>query len=177
VSGPRTPHAPARTPRRPKAFQGHDPGLDDLLAAPRARRRPKDIGTAGETAVVRYLRVNGWPNAERRALHGSTDLGDVTGCPSLTWEVKAGAAAHAAQPANVETWMAQTELERENSGADVGVLVLARKGYGPARAGMWWAVLPLPLVANETATLGGDVWMTLETACRWLRTMGYGERL
>lgn len=28
--------------------------------------RPRDIGTRTETAVVRYLRANGWPNAERR---------------------------------------------------------------------------------------------------------------
>ena len=52
--------------------------------------RPKAIGTAAETAVVRYLAAHGFPNAERRALHGATDLGDITGTPSLCWEVKGG---------------------------------------------------------------------------------------
>ena len=43
--------------------------------------RPKAIGTAAETAVVRYLAAHGFPAAERRALHGATDLGDITGTP------------------------------------------------------------------------------------------------
>ena len=34
-------------------------------------RRPRDIGTAAETAVVRHLQANGFPLAERRALHGT----------------------------------------------------------------------------------------------------------
>lgn len=45
--------------------------------------RPKAIGTAAETAVVRYLAAHGFPAAERRALHGATDLGDITGTPGL----------------------------------------------------------------------------------------------
>ena len=36
--------------------------------------RPKAIGTAAETAVVRYLAAHGFPAAERRALHGARDL-------------------------------------------------------------------------------------------------------
>ena len=34
--------------------------------------RSKAIGTAAETAVVRYLAAHGFPAAERRALHGAT---------------------------------------------------------------------------------------------------------
>ena len=42
--------------------------------------RSKNIGTAGETAVVRYLRdCGGWPNAERRALAGSERVPSATG--------------------------------------------------------------------------------------------------
>ena len=55
--------------------------------------RSKDIGTRAEAAVVRYLCANGWANAERRALRGSADWGDVTGTPGLVWEVKGGDAA------------------------------------------------------------------------------------
>lgn len=51
---------------------------------------PKAIGTAAETAVVRYLAAHGFPAAERRALHGATDLGDITGTPSLCWETERG---------------------------------------------------------------------------------------
>lgn len=42
--------------------------------------RPKAIGTAAETAVVRYLAAHGFPAAERRALHGATDHGGAR-CP------------------------------------------------------------------------------------------------
>ena len=38
--------------------------------------RSKSIGTASERAVVRYLAAHGFPAAERRALHGATDLAD-----------------------------------------------------------------------------------------------------
>ena len=53
---------------------------------------------------------------------------------------------------------------------------MARKGYGTTRIGQWWAVIP---IGNMTmADLEGDhVWMTLETACRWLRFVGYGKPL
>lgn len=104
--------------------------------------RPKDIGTAGETAVVRYLNANGFPHAERRALAGAYDLGDITGTPGVAWEVKAGQAAKTAGDKQVTDWLVETETERVNARADVGVLVMARAGYGAARAGQWWAVVP-----------------------------------
>lgn len=50
--------------------------------------RPKDKGTWAETRVTEFLRDNGWPYAERRALAGVTDKGDITGCPGLVFEVK-----------------------------------------------------------------------------------------
>jgi hypothetical protein len=52
--------------------------------------RSKNIGTAAETAVVKAARAYGFPGAERRALHGSTDLGDILLCPGVIVEVKAG---------------------------------------------------------------------------------------
>jgi hypothetical protein len=103
--------------------------------------RPKDIGTAAETAVVRYLRTAGFPHAERRALAGTHDLGDIVGTPGVCWEVKGGKAAKTASDGQVAAWLGETERERRNAGADVGVLVMARSGIGPANAGRWWAVL------------------------------------
>lgn len=105
-------------------------------------QRPKDIGTAAETAVVRYLQGNGFPHAERRALRGTYDCGDVTGIPGVVIEVKGGKAAKCASDGQVAAWLAETETERLNARADVGVLVMARAGIGPANAGRWWAVVP-----------------------------------
>lgn len=108
-------------------------------------RRPKDIGTATETAVVRYLAATGWPNAERRALHGSTDLGDITGTPGLVWEVKGGEAAKTASDGQIAAWLAETEAERSNANAVYGFLIVAR-----ARKNVrdWWAVLPADALAH-----------------------------
>lgn len=132
--------------------------------------RPKDIGTAAESAVVKALRQHGFPHAERRALTGSLDQGDVTGCPGLVFEVKGGNAAKTASDGQVEKWLDETEVERVNAGADFGILVLARAGIGPANAARWWAVERHP----ETRI----VWRTtLEQKCKVLRLLGYGEPL
>ena len=48
----------------------------------------KAKGTAWETAVVDYLRANGHPHAERRALSGNTDRGDIAGVPGVVIECK-----------------------------------------------------------------------------------------
>jgi len=100
--------------------------------------RSKATGTAAESAVVKYLRENGFGNAERRALHGSTDLGDITGIPGVVIEVKAGKAAETASDGLVNAWLAETNIEQRNAKAAAGVLVLKRKGK--ATAGDWWAI-------------------------------------
>ncbi len=98
--------------------------------------KPKIKGTAAETAVVNWLRDHGHPQAERRALHGSTDLGDITGTPGLCWEVKATSL----RP-NLSLWLRETETERMACGADYGILVVKTKGMGYSRVGQWWAVM------------------------------------
>lgn len=138
--------------------------------------RPKAIGTAAESAVVKYLRANGFPHAERRALAGSHDLGDVTGCPGLVFEVKGGTAAKTASDGQVAAWMRETEAERVNARADLGVLVLARAGYGPERAGAWWVVAPLGVILGSHP-YGQPVRLHLCTFVRLLRARGYGAPL
>lgn len=101
-------------------------------------RRPRDIGTAAETAVVRHLQANGFPLAERRALHGASDLGDITGTPGLVWEVKGGDAAKTASDAQIAAWLAETERERVNADAVFGFLVVQRHRKNVRD---WWAVL------------------------------------
>jgi hypothetical protein len=138
--------------------------------------RPKAIGTAAETAVVRALRVHGFPHAERRALTGSQDQGDITGCPGVVWEVKGGQAARDASDHQIAVWLAETEVERINANATVGVLVVQRAGVGPANAHRWWAVMRLD---NWVAGRGTDAPMRLllADACELLRWAGYGEPL
>jgi hypothetical protein len=150
--------------------------------------RSKNIGTAGETAVVRWLQHNGWPTAERRALAGSADLGDIVGTPGLCWEVKAGKAAEASTDGSVACWQNQTDAETKNSGADLGVLVCKRKGVA-ANVGRWWAWMRASDVAylrhgEPSCGMAGesdapDPWvrLTVDEAIALLRHAGYGTPL
>jgi hypothetical protein len=146
--------------------------------------RPKDIGTAAETAVARYLAANGFPHAERRALRGNLDCGDITGTPGICWEIKGGKAAATASDGQVAAWLDETEAERINARADVGILVMRRAGIGPANAGRWWAVMPFgtlmflaPIGTRRVVGVGHPVRLHLADACIRLRDAGYGDPL
>jgi hypothetical protein len=148
--------------------------------------RPKAIGTAGETAVVRYVNTNGFPGAERLALHGTLDEGDAALCPGVGVEVKAGKAAEAASDAQVAAWLAEAETERVNRRADVMGLVLKRKGKGAASAGQWWVYLPgrayveLATLMTGAPNMVGQlpaVRITLAEFCALLRRACYGDPL
>lgn len=143
----------------------------------------KRRGTAAESAVVRALRTLGFPRAERRALHGTADLGDITGTPGICWEVKGGNKARGAGDALISKWLAETERERAAAGADIGVLVVQRAGVGPARAHLWWAyttsAVIARLVAAPTRLVLPDapvvpVRLTLADLARLLVWAGYG---
>lgn len=146
--------------------------------------RSKDIGTRAETAVTRYLQASGFPHAERRALRGRQDAGDITGTPGICWEVKARK--RPISDTDVAAWLAETETEAAAADAEIGVLVVRRPGVGEAHAGRWWAymrlgtaaILHVALVnpAPETWT-GPPVRMLLGDAVRLLRAAGYGEPL
>lgn len=151
-----------------------------------APRRPRDIGTVAETAVVRYLRTAGFPHAERRALRGQQDAGDITGTPGIAWEVKGGAAARLASDAQVQEWLDDTDKERAAAGAAFGLLVLQRKGVGTANAARWWALIPGYQYEVLCAGPGcgfhgwrfgdrGPLRMHLSQACALLHYAGYGD--
>lgn len=98
-----------------------------------ARRK----GTSAETTVVGWLRQSGWPYAERRALAGAKDLGDITGTPGIVWEVKAGSRLC------IPEWLAETDVEKANAAASVGMLVVKPKGVGATNVHNWWVIQPL----------------------------------
>lgn len=145
--------------------------------------KPKAIGTACETAVVRYARAHGFGVAERLALHGNADEGDILLCPTVIVEVKGGHAAETASDAQIHGWLLETEVERRNRGAGFAFLVTKRKGYGATRAGQWWAHMRLGWIHDELyehagpETYGIAVRMTLEDALHILRVCGHGDPL
>lgn len=83
----------------------------------------KKRGTRFETAVVAALRTNGFAQAERRALSGSRDLGDITGIPGVVIEAKSQ------QRHSLAEWLDEAELEKANAGADVAFVWAHRRGF------------------------------------------------
>lgn len=145
--------------------------------------KSKNLGTQAESAVVRAARTRGFPGAERRALAGAADRGDILLAPGLIAEVKGGQAAKTASDAQIATWLAQTETERVHAGADVAILVTARAGIGAPNAHRWHAHLRLTDFLRLLGGLGGvdlpdphtPVRTTLDDALTLLRAAGYGE--
>lgn len=146
--------------------------------------RPKDIGTAAETAVVRWLRVNGFGTAERRALRGRDDAGDITGLGAVMLEVKAGNQAQAPADGLLATWKAEVVRQRRAADAEVAALILRRRGHGSPED--WWAYITLydldQLLRPGEAPLGArydGVWlrMHLGDLVPIMRRAGYGDPL
>jgi len=105
--------------------------------------KPKNIGTAAETAVVNYAKSLGYEGAQRIALSGSRDRGDVQLNGKVMLEVKAGAqvSGRTGDPKDclLNEWMEQTLTEWVNGGWQFAALIVKRRGR--ARVGSWWVYL------------------------------------
>jgi len=144
--------------------------------------KPRAIGTYAETAVVRVARSCGFPWADRFALHGRRDVGDVTLCPGLIVEVKGGEMAKHATDLDIENWLDETARERDNANALVAFLVVQRPRVGAQNASRWWAYWRLGWIAD----LDDRPWIyarhmpvrcTLGQSLTMLRAAGYGTPL
>jgi hypothetical protein len=114
--------------------------------------RSKAIGTAGESAVVKIV-LPYFPQAERLALAGAQDEGDIGHCGDFIFEVKSGKAAENAGDGLLAKWTLETAAEVQNRGVQYGVLILKRKGVGLANAHRWWAYVDVEDLARWT---GGE---------------------
>ncbi len=114
--------------------------------------KSKAIGTKAESAVVKVLQPY-FPDAERLALAGQDDQGDIGHCGHFVFEVKAGHTAETAGDGLLAKWCAETERERIARGVAFGILVLKRAGVGPANAQRWWAYVRIEDLASWT---GGE---------------------
>lgn len=84
--------------------------------------RSRAKGTAAETQVIAYLQSMGFVHAERRALNGAKDRGDVAGIPSTVIEIK-----NTVRPELAE-WLKEATRERDNDHALWGVVWHKRRG-------------------------------------------------
>lgn len=106
----------------------------------------KQKGTAFETAVVRYLQANGFPQAERRALAGKDDRGDVSlGSGYTDWVLEAKATK------SIDLAGALNEASREaaNAKAPYYAAVIKRRNHMVDSA---YVVVPLWLWATLVRT-------------------------
>jgi hypothetical protein len=126
--------------------------------------KAKAKGTAAETAVVRYLQ-SWWPAAERRALSGGKDKGDVAGIPGVVIEVKA------AVRQELAAWRRETWTEMENAQARFSMLVVKRPRKGVAE---WDAYFPRAQFEGEQFFEGMTPWIRadLQVAVALLRSLG-----
>jgi len=102
--------------------------------------RAKAKGTMAERAVVDYLRANGFPDAERRALEGKNDRGDIAGLPYTVLEVKNHAAL------DLAGWLNELMREIDNDDAEYGSVVAKRRGHG--KPDQWYAIMPFEMLVK-----------------------------
>jgi len=95
----------------------------------------KTKGTSWESAVVAYLRTHGFPYAERRALGGANDKGDIAGVPGVVLECKS------VKSITLSTFVDELHVEMRNAGVDVGAVVIKRRGT--TDVGRAYAVMPM----------------------------------
>jgi hypothetical protein len=129
----------------------------------------KRRGTQTETMVVRYLLENGFPRAERRALKGADDQGDVTGIEGVCIEIKAD------RSNRISAWKAETAKEAGAAKAGMYLLVV-RVDHKPVER--WEAHVPFNLLGVESVVFGElEDWqwvrMDLRLAVDLLRAWGY----
>jgi len=96
--------------------------------------KSKAKGTSAETAVVNYLKDKWNIPAERRALTGAFDKGDISGISDVVFEIKNHKTMVLGQ------WMEELKVEVTNANAETGVVVHKRKGTTDVSE--WCASMP-----------------------------------
>lgn len=108
--------------------------------------KSKQKGTAAETAVVKYLKTNGFNGVERRALTGAYDKGDISGIEGLVIEVKDH------RTMTLGQWIEELKVEIDNANAETGVVIHKRRGKGDV--GEWYASMPVYIYLDLLRNLG-----------------------
>lgn len=117
--------------------------------------KSKAKGTKAESDCVKYLREY-WPAAERRALAGNKDKGDIAGIPHAVGEVKA------AVKIELHKWQLETLTEMANAEAYNCFLVI-KVPYKPVAKWDFW--MPAYQVGLEDMTLATPAQLR---ECRWI---------
>lgn len=140
--------------------------------------RAKKIGTEFETSVCRYMKGELQDlRIERRALHGSKDMGDLFGIYAHGFEGIAECKAHKQWgPKMLDGWKEQALDERENADADFALLVVKVPNRNVSQSLCYVTIRDLTRIClgvepSGVCDLYGESWvcMTLEEACAFMR--------
>lgn len=120
--------------------------------------KPKRIGTAAESKVVKFLLSIGFDptTAMRKTLSGAADVGDVWchhASGTIVIEVKGGEAANSASHNQIRAWLAEAVREARNTKLDVAltpIVVTQTRGIGSAGGWKAW-IWASDLLGNTTA--------------------------
>lgn len=105
---------------------------------------------------MKFLRDNGFPGADRQPLRGTDDQGDIAVTAGIIAEVKTGQRATAASPAQVLAWLDETDRERRNAGADIGLLILHPAGRHPGAWHVWTTQVQMAVMLGGVSEPGPD---------------------
>ena len=117
--------------------------------------KSKAKGTAAERDTVRYLQFY-WPLAERRALSGNKDRGDIAGIPRTAGEVKAAVKIELAK------WQQETLTEMQNAGADHCFLVIKVPYKNVSKWDFWMPAYQLGLEDLRFKDLKEARWVRMD---------------
>lgn len=92
--------------------------------SPRTRATARRAGYDAEADLAKYLRDNGATHAERRVAGSAKDRGDAAGVPGVVFEAKSPGSDGKIQ---LGAWLTETLRERDNDGAEIGLLVIKRR--------------------------------------------------
>ena len=98
------------------------------MTGPNRVSKSKAKGTAWERRLVEHFKTRGFPWAERRALEGTNDRGDIAGLPGVVIEAKN------AKRVELAGWVDEMIVEKRNARATIGAVIFPRRSHATGRA-------------------------------------------
>jgi len=108
----------------------------------------KAKGSRAESDVVKWLKINGFPYADRRIAGAQLDKGDISGVNGVTIEVKDH------YRLDLSTWIKELEIEMKNDKAWTGTVLHKRRGKGDV--GEWYATMPAKIWIELIRKINGQ---------------------
>lgn len=121
--------------------------------------KPKKKGTEAESTVVSWAKKHEFYGAERLALRGMLDVGDVRMATGVMIQVKDGYTDRR-EPSDfvIDGWLKETEKQRINGSWDVALLVHKRYMKGDPDEWRWYLDKRNALTLMGVTTMVGGTW-------------------